>query len=209
MGDLLRLLLREGTLLNNEERFDSARPLFARALEMTLALNGPEHDETHDCMNAVALCDFNRCDYAGALAHYERLMGCMLRRYGRNDDLYRITWENVRRCRALAGALRLRSVAEIVFCTYFTDEIEYARFGNDHAVVVSRGERLDPEGSFVRVGHPVPEYPSSVEHMPGGVGTPGTTRIWTLQTTWTGVDGSRRVERRYRDGSVDTCDDID
>jgi hypothetical protein len=90
--DLLRFLRTEGILLNNDERFDSAKPLFACALRIAHSHYGPDHEETHDCLNNVALCDFNRGDYLGALASYEQLLSCVVRCYEADDRRYKITW---------------------------------------------------------------------------------------------------------------------
>jgi hypothetical protein len=94
------------------------------------------------------------------------------------------------------------NVAEIVFRSFFANEVEYARFKLEHSLSISRGERLDPEASFVSVQVPVPDYPATVKHMPGGVYCGEATKAWTIEVTWVTHDGKRLYERRYQDGTV-------
>lgn len=194
-------LLREGTRLNNDERFDAARPLYARALQLARRSHGPTDERTLEALNCVALCEFNRGDYAAALSHYKALLGAVLTCYDKDDPLARPVEASILRCQALVRGARKTTIAEIVFRSHFGNEEDCAAFNVAHDVEVTHGDRLDPEGSRVCVGQPVPDVPASVEHRPSGVQHGD--KVWTIETRWLQPDGTYLIERRFTDGTVE------
>lgn len=193
-------LLRQGTRLNNDERFDAARPLYAQALRLAHRIHGPLHEQTLEALNAVAVCDFNRGDYACALDHYRALLGAVLACHGRDDPLTRCVEDSILRCKALVLGARKTTVAEIVFRSCFATEEDCAAFYVAHDVTVTGGDPSDPQGSSVSVRHPVAAVPASVSHRPGGVQRAA--KVWTLRIDWLQPDGTYVIERRFTDGTV-------
>lgn len=141
----VRTLLRRGTRLNNDERFDAARPFFAIAHARAMHSLGEDADLTLEALNCLALCNFNRMDYEVALQHYSALLERLRRVLPGEDELVIVTQASVLRCQTLVSAGQPLSVAEFVFRSFFSNEEEHAQFVLEHGVRIERGERLDPQ----------------------------------------------------------------
>lgn len=200
--DCAHLLYRVAARLNHDERFDAAVSAYRAAYNTALSLFGPEHLLTMSCLNGLAQSTWNQGAYIESRSHYERLLDATARAYGESDELHKSTRQQLESVGLLAACAAPRGVAEIALRSYFSDGLDYARFAVEQGVSCPRGERLDRDGSRVVVDRPVPGFPASIEHAPGGVHDdrwPG--QAWTLMTRWVEADGSIRITRRFIDGS--------
>ena len=57
MQPVVRLLLDTAVSLNNDERFDTARPILVTVVGRMLGLHGPDHADAQEALNALAVCD--------------------------------------------------------------------------------------------------------------------------------------------------------
>jgi hypothetical protein len=107
----VRSLRNRGIRLNNMGAHAEAIPLLTKVLKIVEAAFGPGHLETADDLNTLAGCQYNKGDFAAALADYSRLQRLLELAYGADDALTKIAQDRIEQCqRGLCdrlGSLRL------------------------------------------------------------------------------------------------------